>query len=687
LATAHSVVTKAGGGIASLGDQVGTGSITFDFGTWEADDSFTANASKPSKTVTITDGSIAGIRDAINEADIGVSANIIFDGTDYRLTMTSDTGAASAMRITTTDDDGNHTDTSGLSTLAFDKSATTNLDESVTAQDAEVSINGLLIKSASNTLTDAVENVTIDLKKAEVGTVGTLTVAQDTAGIKASVESLVESFNSMMSTMKELSYFNQETGERGVFLGDSALRNIESNIRRVMGQAFGSVGNSYNSLASIGLNTQRDGSLALDSTKFDAALANDLDQVRTMFAGGFDEPSNSNNITYSKLPSGTQSGSLAVNITQAATQGMYTAAAFAGSYTPGGVAADEFVLKVNGANTAALSIPAGPAITTGADLAAAVQTALNADANGVGQNVTVAFNAGTNKLEFTSKEYGSNSSIYVDSAGANIANAGIGTAVGTSTLGMDVQGTIGGSSTRGSYASTVSSFDMSGGGDFVLKVDGQDTGTINITAADYSKNMEGLVADIQTQLDADSVGKDVTVSYNSSTNKLEFLTNSVGAGSSITVTSSNGGASANLGIGSGTATAGTGLTDTTFVAGGSGQTLSGSGDYSGVEILYSGTSSSYIRATNEHKGLMKELSSMLDGFLLSDGIINAKSDSYKDQIADISDQRERLGLRLESMELSLIKKFGAMDGLVAQMNSTSTYLAGQFQSLANLNKK
>ena len=72
--------------------------------------------------------------------------------------------------------------------------------------------------------------------------------------------------------------------------------------------------------------------------------------------------------------------------------------------------------------------------------------------------------------------------------------------------------------------------------------------------------------------------------------------------------------------------------------------------------------------------------------LLTDGIIDAKTTSINRQIDDINQSRETLSLRLESMELSLIKKFGAMDAMVAQLNGTSTYLAGQFQALANLNK-
>ncbi|MDH5301466.1 MAG: flagellar filament capping protein FliD [Gammaproteobacteria bacterium] len=692
LAQAHSVATKAGTGLTSLGSQIGTGSITIDFGTWDnaaAPPTFTANPSKTAKTINITDGSISGIRDAINKANVGVNANIIYDGSNYRLSLTSSTGAANAMRISTVDNDGNNTDSSGLSMLAFDKDTGSagfamNLDENTLAQDAEIAIDGLIVHSATNVVTDVIKDVTINLKSAQVGTKGVLSVAADTTAITSGVQKFVDSFNGLVGTLKQLSFYNAETGDRGVFLGDSAVRNIESGIRRIMGQAFGSQTGAYNSLASLGITTQRDGSLQLDSAKLDKALSANLEDVRMVFAGGYSKPGGSS-VSYNKLPSGMDAGSIPINITQAATQGTYVADVLANSTISAGN--DSFVLNVNGVATGTITVAAG--VYSGSTLATEIQTQLNADS--VGKDVLVSYNASTNKLEFTNKNYGSTSAVTVSStSGTFAADTGVGGAAGVATAGKDIAGTLGGNSTQGNYiAAALSTTTVtSGNNQFVLNVNGSNTGTITIPASAYADG-DALAAAIQTRLTVDSVGKNVKVSYNSTSNKLEFYSTSFGATSNVTVVSTTGTLAADIGLGGagGVSTQGQGLAGTTFAATGAGQVLTGSGTYAGVEIQYTGTSSVYVRATTPHVGVIKELNKFLDDALLTNGTLNAKTKSYRSQIDDINEDRKTLSTRLESMQASLLKKFGAMDSLVAQLNGTSTYLSGQFQQLANLNKQ
>ena len=148
---------------------IGSGTLTIDFGTYSAD-TFTLNPDKATKTISIGSGqsSLAGIRDAVNAANAGVTAGIVNDGSGYRLTLTSrDTGAANALRVVVADSDGIHTDMSGLSQLMFDgrTSGVKNLTQSAAAQNASVTIDGIAISKASNTITDAIEGVTLNLLK------------------------------------------------------------------------------------------------------------------------------------------------------------------------------------------------------------------------------------------------------------------------------------------------------------------------------------------------------------------------------------------------------------------------------------------------------------------------------------------------------------------------------------------
>src|SRR5262245_45013802 len=147
---------------------LGTGTVTIEFGSYSAG-AFTANADKDAKTITVTQSSLAGVRDAINAADAGVRANIVNDGTGERLVIASnDSGTANALRITVDDADGNDTDAAGLSQLAFDASAggVQNLSETVAALDARVVIDGITVTSASNQVSGAIEGLTLNLKKA-----------------------------------------------------------------------------------------------------------------------------------------------------------------------------------------------------------------------------------------------------------------------------------------------------------------------------------------------------------------------------------------------------------------------------------------------------------------------------------------------------------------------------------------
>ena len=207
LAQAHKV---SSGGFANITDVVGTGTLTFQYGTYNSGpNTFTLNSAKAAQTVTIGAGqnTLSGIRDAINAANIGVSASIVNDGgvTPNKLVLTSkDTGVASSVKLTVLDDDTTHTNLSGLSQLAYDPTAVVgvgkNLTQTVAALDANLTVDGISgIKKPTNTVTDVVQGVTLNLlKKSITPGVGTaLSVARDTASVKTAVENFVKAYNDL----------------------------------------------------------------------------------------------------------------------------------------------------------------------------------------------------------------------------------------------------------------------------------------------------------------------------------------------------------------------------------------------------------------------------------------------------------------------------------------------------------
>jgi flagellar hook-associated protein 2 len=176
LARTQSLATNENTAFATVNDVIGSGTLTIQFGTTTDPYSFTPDSGKPSQAIEVSaangNDTVSGLRDYINDNDFGLQASIVDDGVNgYRLVFTSDdTGAANSMELTVTGDgDGNNNNNSGLSQLAFNASAQGSLTQTVAAQDAALTINGLDITRDTNSITGAFYGVTLDLLKADEG--------------------------------------------------------------------------------------------------------------------------------------------------------------------------------------------------------------------------------------------------------------------------------------------------------------------------------------------------------------------------------------------------------------------------------------------------------------------------------------------------------------------------------------
>ncbi len=446
----------ASGTITDLSQVLGTGTLTFEFGTYDSGaNTFTPNAAKPAQTVTITDGTLQGIRDAVNEADIGVTASIINDGTGYRLVFQSESGAENGMRITVADDDGTNTDTAGLSQLAYDPTAASgsgkNLTETIAAQDAQLRINGINITSSTNTITDAIENVTLELKSAAVGKINTLTISRDTGKVPEAVQSFVDAYNSLIESINAATSYDFETGEAGVLIGDPTLRGFVSQLRQTISTTVGDFSTPYNSFASVGITSAADGSLTFDESKLKAALEDKPDEVMRLFMGGSAEPPDAY-IRYQNIPADLDPGRIPIEITQLASQGNYVGAA-AGAAPGFDLSTGTYTLQVevDGVQSASLTLAANN-YGSGDAVAAALQSLINNDGNlaSNGKGVVVSWDATAGNFTIRSNSYGSASRVQIVAASTDMsANLGIGTAIGTATNGVDVAGTIGGGPATG----------------------------------------------------------------------------------------------------------------------------------------------------------------------------------------------------------------------------------------------
>jgi len=265
---------RRSGDFATDATVVGTGTLDISLGT----DTFQL-------TIDGTNNTLAGIRDAINAAsdNPGVAASIInvddgVGGTVARLVLTGDTvGATNTIGIVVDDDDLSDADTSGLSQLA-----TANLTTLQAAQDAKIEVDGQAATRGSNSFSDIITGVSFSLTKAEVGTVETLTIDLNKDSVTAKVNSFVSNYNSLIDTINALSAYDADTGAAGALLGDSALRSVQSQLRQTITASVS--GLDLGTLAEIGVTTDENGKLTVDSTALDEVMTSDFTTVSQLFA-------------------------------------------------------------------------------------------------------------------------------------------------------------------------------------------------------------------------------------------------------------------------------------------------------------------------------------------------------------------------------------------------------------------
>lgn len=235
-------------------------------------------------TVKVADGStLQAVRDQINKelGTTGFSANIVTGEGGARLVLgSSATGSGSDISV------------SGIDALAID--GTQSMADkgagyiSAQASDAEIKIDGLTVKSASNTVKDAVSGISLELTGINAGSTTKVTVAQNTDGLKTSVQAFVDAYNALQKSVNTLTNTSKDSNDNtvlGPLTNDPTTRSLLADIRSVLAQA-GS-GDKLTTLGQLGVSTQRDGTLALNSSTFATAM-NDKklgQEVEALFTG------------------------------------------------------------------------------------------------------------------------------------------------------------------------------------------------------------------------------------------------------------------------------------------------------------------------------------------------------------------------------------------------------------------
>jgi len=281
-----SVQSNATGVYASADALVGEGTLRIELGSWSADQSsFTPKAEATAVDITVGPPaeSLAQLRDKINASNSGVVASVLTDASGARLVLRSAaTGEMNGFRIGVNDTDGNNSDGLGLSALAFDPSAgILTMAQALAAANASASLNGLPISSDSNTLSNLLDGMTLNLGK--VTTAPVLVEAKsDTASIRKALDSFVTAYNDLNKLVAEQTKYDAASKTAGVLQGDSAAVAIRAQMRNLLGSNSGA-STLFSRLGDVGFDVQTDGSIKLDETKLANGLAN-LSEMKKLFS-------------------------------------------------------------------------------------------------------------------------------------------------------------------------------------------------------------------------------------------------------------------------------------------------------------------------------------------------------------------------------------------------------------------
>ena len=234
-------------------------------------------------TINSSNNTLEGLRDAINEADAGVNATIVDvdgTGTQFKLVLNSSaTGAAGRVELVETTATGTAADLNLGSVNP--PGATTDFS----SLEASFSLNGLALTRSSNTVSDAVTGLTINLK----GSGSTaITVTSKTSDLSDKLSNFVNAYNDVQSLIAGQYTKDAQGRPSGVLAGDATLRTVQRQVRDALGVNASNNGGAFKNLAEIGLSRDDTGKLTLDSTVLNEKLSSNPGDVQALLSGKAD---------------------------------------------------------------------------------------------------------------------------------------------------------------------------------------------------------------------------------------------------------------------------------------------------------------------------------------------------------------------------------------------------------------
>jgi len=464
-------------------EHIGSGTITIEFGEVNrASNTFDLNTSLPSTKIEIEEGngSLRDIQLAINAADLGAKASIINDGTGYRLILNAEkTGTENSLRISVDDHDKENRDLLGLSFLAYNPVATAdegsgiaagkNLEIITDAKNAVFSIDGISISNATNTVSDNIPGVTLELNKTTKEGFESFNIEKDISGVKQSIESFVANYNELIGIANSLTGYNAETQQAGPLSGDASIRGIVNQTRRLLSSSFNDINKHLTSLSAIGIDSNLDGALRLDNVKLERSLTDYPDEIAHLFSAAVSSSDPRLKVVSDKVPA--VNGIYDMSIEDLPRSGFYigeTLSSFPDEITG---FARTFSMIIDGTTTSELNMQPQK-FASGKEFAAALEGVINRDVHLQREGKSVTVDYINNTLKITSNSVGSQSNVAVKSMSRYLYFLA-GMPMGQGQAGTDLTANIGSATITGVGNKLNLEGDLSG---IVLEVSGTNTG-------------------------------------------------------------------------------------------------------------------------------------------------------------------------------------------------------------------
>lgn len=260
----------------TAGSTLGEGGLLISIGQWNAGN-FSSSSSVIPVDIAASD-TMADIARKINGAGAGVTASVVTsNGQDQLMMRSASTGASMGFQVETYGD-------AALNALSYPGDGSSGMTLNQAGTDAQITVDGgMTLTSSSNTLSNVLSGLTLDLK--QTGTT-TVDVASDTNVVKESVDNFVKAFNTAITNLTTATKYDAGSKTAGPLQGDATAVGLLNTLKNMV-MTNGPTGTSFNRLSDVGLEMQRDGTLTVNSSKLTTALAKP-DELKTFFSASSD---------------------------------------------------------------------------------------------------------------------------------------------------------------------------------------------------------------------------------------------------------------------------------------------------------------------------------------------------------------------------------------------------------------